>query len=155
MCRVLQFLCLVLWVMPNVTVQGATGSVMKVLPHLLDLQGRHTLSPSLYERDAYQAYLRRHPKERSGIRFDVNWKTKGEAAGALKLRVEARGSPSGEPPKPTVLEQNIEGGGGWFGHWTSFTIKGDSYKELGDVTAWRVTLWEGDKMIGEQKSFLW
>ena len=34
------------------------GKISKVLPHWLDLQGRHTLSPSLLERDAYQAKLR-------------------------------------------------------------------------------------------------
>ena len=35
--------------------------ITKVLPHLLDDKGRHTLSPSLYERDAYQAELRKNP----------------------------------------------------------------------------------------------
>ena len=44
-----------------------SGKVVKVLPHYLDLEGRHTLSPSLYERDAYQAVLRQHPERRSGI----------------------------------------------------------------------------------------
>src|SRR5437899_2397501 len=34
---------------------AATGRIIKVLPHLLDLQGHHALSPSLYDRDAYQA----------------------------------------------------------------------------------------------------
>ena len=33
----------------------AASKISKVLPHLLDKQGRHTLSPSLLERDAYQA----------------------------------------------------------------------------------------------------
>ena len=56
---------------------GATGRVIKVLPHFLDLQGRAALSPSLYDRDAYQAVLRDHPEKRSGLRFDMQWKTKG------------------------------------------------------------------------------
>ena len=34
---------------------AATGSVIKVLPQFLDLKGRTALSPSLYDRDAYQA----------------------------------------------------------------------------------------------------
>src|SRR5258705_13546151 len=56
---------------------AATGRIIKVLPHFLDLKGRHSLSPSLYDRDAYQARLRDHREERSGMRFDIEWKSKG------------------------------------------------------------------------------
>ena len=55
---------------------GATGRVIKVLPHFLDLKGRAALSPSLYDRDVYQVILRDHPERRSGIRFDMQWRTK-------------------------------------------------------------------------------
>jgi len=34
-------------------------------------------------------------------------------------------------------------------------LDGADFKRIGEVTAWRATLWDGDKMIGEQKSFLW
>ena len=50
---------------------AATGRVLKVLPHLLDTNGLHTLKPSLYERDAYQAYLRKHPDDRWQHMSDV------------------------------------------------------------------------------------
>ena len=49
--------------------EAASAKIIKVLPHLLDRDGRHTLSPSLYERDAYQAILRAHPIQRSALRF--------------------------------------------------------------------------------------
>ena len=39
----------------------AEAKISKVLPHWLDKKGRHTLSPSLFERDAYQAQLPRQP----------------------------------------------------------------------------------------------
>jgi hypothetical protein len=42
---------------------AAEGRVIKVLPHLFDSQGRHSLSPSLYERDAllvWQLSRQRH-----------------------------------------------------------------------------------------------
>ena len=74
------------------------AKVMKVLPHLLDEQGRHMLSPSLYERDAYQAYLRQHPEKCSGLRFDVHWKASGTGTAALRLFVEIRGSKEPKPP---------------------------------------------------------
>src|SRR5437764_9781351 len=82
---------------------AATGRIKKVLPHYLDKQGRHTLAPSLYERDAYQAHLRHSPNERSALRFDVNWKATRGADTNLKLRVELRSSKA-NPLQPVVLE---------------------------------------------------
>ena len=38
---------------------------------------------------------------------------------------------------------------------TTFRICGDDYAEGGDVSAWRVTLWQDDALVGEQKSALW
>ncbi len=137
-----------------VSSEAATGRVFKVLPHFLDLKGRHTLSPSLYERDAYQAYLLNHPFDRSGMRFDVQWKTKGEPAGPLKLRLELRGLAIGDLPGEFLLEQAVQPSG-WFSHWTGLSLTGDDYKNFGKVTAWRVSLWENDQLLGEQKSFLW
>ena len=133
---------------------AATGRVIKMLPFFLDLQGRHSLSPSLYERDAYQAYLREHPEKRSAMLFDVQWKLKGAPAGPLKVRVELRGSAQGNLPKQAILEKSVEAGG-HFSHWTGLKLEGGQYVELGNVTAWRATLWDGDELLGEQKSFLW
>src|SRR5881394_4264173 len=123
---------------------AATGRVTKVLPHLLDLQGRHALSPSLYDRDAYQARLRQHRNQVSGIRFDVEWKTKGEPAAPLSVIVEMCGIVQGIEPKQYVIEEKVQGGG-WFNHWTKIVLGGEEYKNFGEVTAWRVTLWEGEK----------
>src|SRR6266436_8402352 len=89
----------------SATSWAATGRVMKVLPHFLDLEGRHTLSPSLYDRDAYQLYLREHPLKRSGVRFDIHWLTKGQAVGQLKLRIELRGVAEGNSLKQLVIEE--------------------------------------------------
>ena len=133
---------------------GATGRVIKVLPHFLDLKGRASLSPSLYDRDAYQAFLRDHPLKRGGIRFDIHWLTRGEAEDWLKIRVELRGVASGTNLKQMALEASVKPAG-WFGHWTSLPLQGEAYKNFGEITAWRVTLWEKDQLLSEQKSFLW
>src|SRR6185436_1163070 len=122
------------------TAHSATGKVIKVLPHFLDLQGRHTLSPSLYERDAYQLRLREHPAERSGIRYDVQWKTKGGIFDPLKLQLELRGLSGGDSPKSLTIEKSI-GRQGWLSQWAGLELSGAAYKEFGEVTAWRVTLW--------------
>jgi len=147
---------LVLWLLLAFALPGsaATGQVVKVLPFFLDLKGRHTLTPSLYERDAYQFFLRQHPELRSGMSFDVHWKAKGAAASPLKLKVELRGILEGKSPRGTVLEASVERSG-WLGSWTQIKLTGKPYADFGDVTAWRATLWEGDKLLGEQRSFLW
>ena len=133
---------------------AATGRVAKVLPHFLDLKGRHSLSPSLYDRDAYQSQLRQHPEQRSALRFDVLWRARGANA-RLKLRAELRGTASGNLPREQTLETEITPGNGSVSRWTSLKLAGAEYKEFGEVTAWRVTLWDGEQLVGEQKSFLW
>jgi hypothetical protein len=130
-----------------------TGSVVKVLPLFLDLKGHDAISPSLFDRDAYQAYLRLHTNEISSVRFDVLWKASKAKDLKLKLRAELRGVGAGGLPKQTILETEVTPG--FFRSWTSLTLGGDDYKNFGEVVAWRVTLWNGDELIGEQKSFLW
>jgi hypothetical protein len=131
-----------------------TGKVIKVLPHYLDLDGLHALTPSLYERDSYQAFLRQHPEKRSGLRVDVQWKAHGPSQTPLKLRVELRGAVKDQRLTQTVLEKEVHPGG-WFSHWLSLPLTGEEFKNFGDLTAWRTTLWDGDRLLSEQKSFLW
>ena len=131
---------------------AASPRIKKVLPQFFDAQGRNSLSPSLYERDAFQAYLRAHPEERKGIRFTVLWR--GASAGKqLRLRVEMRGVREDAIHLET-LETAVEKTG-WFSTWSTLVLGDEAYKNFGDLAAWRVTLWDGDKQISEQKSFLW
>jgi hypothetical protein len=138
----------------TLSANAATGRVVKVLPHFLDLKGRHSLSPSLYDRDAYQAQLRQHPEQRSALRFDVHWRATA-VNGKLKLRAELRGIVQGNQPRQTTLETELEASRGGVSRWTSLKLAGADYKNFGEVTAWRVTLWDGEQLVGEQKSFLW
>jgi len=130
---------------------AASDKIIKVLPHLLDRDGRHSLSPSLYDRDAYQAFLRKHPDLCSGLRFDVQWKAKRAAGTPLLLRVEIRGE---KDAKPLVLELAAQRDRST-SRWNSLRVEGDSYRKVGAVIAWRATLWEGDRLVAEQNSFLW
>jgi hypothetical protein len=132
---------------------AVTGRVVKVLPFFLDLKGHVALSPSLYDRDAYQAYLRRHAHQRSAVRFDVLWKTSDAGDAKLKLQVELRGIGQDGMPRQTTLEQTVTPH--YFRHWDSLKLGGGDYKNFGELVAWRVTLWSGDQQLGEQKSFLW
>jgi len=135
------------------TLPAASGRVVKVLPHFLDLEGRHSVSPSLYDRDAYQAELRAHPEKRSGMRFDILWRARGASKEKARLRVELRGAARGNLPSEKTIETEVTITG--TSHWAAVKIDGEDYKRFGEVTAWRVTLWYGDQLLGEQKSFLW
>jgi hypothetical protein len=135
---------------------AATGKIIKVLPQFLDLQGRNALSPSLYDRDAYQVILREHPERRSGVAFNIDFKVKGPVSGDLKVILQLRGIATGEEPQPQrmVVHKKVEPTH-WFGKWTAIKVNGEDYQNLGEITAWRVTLWEGNNLLSEQKSFLW
>lgn len=130
---------------------GASAKIIKVLPQFLDLQGRHSISPSLYDRDAYQAKLRRDPKERSALRFAIQWRAKQTVP--LKLRVEMRGGKGSEPTQATLESSSAHLAG--FSKWTQLALSGEDYTKFGELIAWRATLWEGDKLLSEKKSFLW
>lgn len=132
---------------------AVSGRVVKVLPLFLDLKGRAAPSPSLFDRDAYQAYLRQQTNQISAIRFDVLWSASHAENAELKLRLELRGTGPDSLPRQTTLEEKVTPH--FFRHWTSLTLGGDDLKNFGNVTSWRATLWAGEHLIGEQKSFLW
>ena len=141
------------WVAVGPAADAADAKIIKVLPHFLDLQGRHTLSPSLYERDAYQLQLRQHPEQRSAVRFDIHWRAPVTDPARIKLRVEVRGSLAHQG-QPLVLEAPGKSRS-WLGRWTEIRLEGGEFQNLGDVVAWRATLWDGEKQLAEQTSFLW
>jgi len=134
-------------------VKAGQGSVVKVLPQLLDQKGRHALSPSLYERDAYQFHLRKDPKLRGGVRLAVQWKAKKVDWTKLSLRAEMRCLLEDNLHTVTVEEPAVKNG--YFSSWSEFRIEGIDYKAFGQLVAWRVTLWEGDHQLGQMQSFLW
>ncbi|MDA1276908.1 MAG: hypothetical protein O2960_23065 [Verrucomicrobia bacterium] len=136
-----------------VEVGSAEAKIIKVLPHLLDSEGRHSLSPSLFERDAYQAFLRENPSMQAAMRFDIHWKAKSLQGSPLLLRIELRTSGS-DPRKPTVLEASVEPSR-WFANWTTLRLEHEAFQKLGKIVAWRATLWEGSRQLEELKSFLW
>ena len=128
---------------------AAEGKIVKVLPFFLDHAGQIAKSPSLFDRDAYQAYLRAHTNEVSGLRYDVQCK----ADEKLKLRLELRSTGTDSKPKIKTIESAVASGS--FNNWTEVKFTGDDYKNFGAIVAWRATLWNGDKQLSEQKSFLW
>ena len=132
-----QIIFLILLVAGSVSAFAATGSVAKVLPQLLDSNGRHSLSPSLFDRDAYQAQLRQHPEKCFGVRFDVLWRGRSATNETAVLKLELRGTAKGNLPSQHTLETPVRITG--TGHWAEFKLDGENYKTFGEVTAWRVS----------------
>jgi hypothetical protein len=130
-----------------------SGTVIKVLPLLLDKKGLDSPTPSLFDRDAYQARLRQRTNEITGVRLDVLWKVKHRTPGHYTVRAELRGIGEGGVPHIKSLETEVTPG--WFHQWTSFTVDGEDYRQFGTLIAWRATLWEDSRPIGSQQSFLW
>jgi hypothetical protein len=131
---------------------AAEARIIKVLPHLLDAKGRTALQPSLFERDAYQIFLREHPDAVSGLRFDVQFKSKPKNL-PLTLKLELRGSKT-ELGKTRLLEIETRATG-WFSTWAHILLNRETTDEVGKIIAWRASLWNGSEMLAEQQSFLW
>ena len=129
------------------------GRIVKMLPLFLDLKGHDAVSPSLYDRDAYQAYLRQHTNEISAVRFDFLWQVENPSAAKYKLRIELRGIGAGGKPTQAVLDE--EAPPPLLRHWNFLVLGGAEYRNFGELIAWRATLWRGDQLLSEQKSFLW
>lgn len=142
---------LVAALLPLLSAPAAEARVVKVLPHRLDSQGRHALSPSLYERDAYQAELRAHPDRIRGLRIDVLWSLKERTSVPCVLRLELRGSKGADP---VVIERPVSRG---FlrRRWTKVLLDPAEFEKVGDVSAWRVSLRSGGEELASTASFLW
>jgi acyl dehydratase len=136
--------------LPAGAVDGA--SISKVLLHYLDAQGRHTLSPSLYERDAYQDQLRKHPEKVSALRFEVRWTPPAGAGPTLKVRLEVRGEKTAGESLTFELPVQARGRSS---QWAHVLMDKAALEKCGGIVAWRARLYHGDGLAAEMKSFLW
>ena len=131
---------------------GGEARVIKVLPQLLDKQGRNAINPSLFDRDAYQMHLRLNTNEVSAIRFEVQYKAKG-IEGPLLLRLEIRGGKT-ELGKREVFETEVAAGG-HFSKWGRIQFDRATSERIGRLVAWRASLVKDGEVIATQESFLW
>lgn len=131
----------------------AEGQVYKVLPHLLDLNGRHRDAPSLFARDAYQEFLRSHPDQVSGLSFDVLWKCPNGHKRVLNLKIEIRGSNNYQSiPFSKVVPVQAKKA---FKTWTSIILSKEELESIGKIVAWKVSLVEEGVELAGHYSFLW
>lgn len=148
---------LIVWVLLTLTSVTHSvadeASIVKVLPHFLDLRGRASLAPGLFQRDAYQGQLRMDPKQVSGMRFNIQWKAKGIPAKELVLKVWLK-TAGRNPNEPLELTAPIRGNRRW-SRWSAVPYDGKLFTDNGQVLAWKVELRRGETPLATQTSFLW
>ena len=123
-------------------------NIVKVLPHYLDASGNHSDGPTLLHRDVYQDKLRKNSDLVRAVRYDVNW----QGTGTVTVRLEIRSTKAGAE---TMIIERVETASGRRKHWTTILIDAATYKTFGQPESWRISLWQGETQVGEQKSFLW
>ena len=146
-CQLLIALLLLAW-----PARAADQRVIKVLPHLLDKDGAHTVSPSLFDRDAYQSWLKENPDHQTGVRYDIHWRSAKPGKFELKLEL------LGRVEKGQIKRRTVEGKVSVQrskSQWTALSLTGEDFKQFGPIVAWRVSLWQGDQLVAKHQSFLW
>ena len=133
-------------------VSAAEQRVIKVLPHLMDKEGRISKSPSLFERDAYQLRLRQNPEEQSGIRYDILWQSYISGKYRLKLELLGRVVEGRTNTRTVEIDLDVKDRRR---KWDHIKFEGEEYRNFGRIVAWRVSIWQGDQMLAKEQSFLW
>lgn len=131
---------------------ASTSRIVKVLRHYLDREGRHALSPSLLDRDAYQAQLRDHPEQVSGLRFEIQLRLKSKEAAHYRLRIEIR---HGKGNQVETFRKEVEIQRKRRSQWVNVPVIDEDFAQLNEVIAWRVLLLDGESELGTVESFLW
>ena len=104
------------------------GRLIKVLPFFLDPLGRIATTPSLFDRDAYQARLRAQTNLISGMRFDVLWTAAKAPDAQIKIALELRGIGTNSVPRLETLATNVVPGS--HRQWTYLPLAGADYEEF-------------------------
>ena len=136
-----------------VIVLSATLACSTTTPRVLEVSSRTRLKDIESVDQDFFAYdhasrIRYEPRDLSvdaqREEFYVRWAPAG--VGLVKFEYRQVAKPN------TIFEQN------YIPHGDSskvFAVRGEDFRAGGTVTAWRVSLWDGDQLVAEKKSFLW
>lgn len=96
------------------------------------------------------AILADEVESRRGHYFVISWVNKGPAAN-FTTRFEYRQVKTKDVVRTLTMDHaNIKGSAR-----STFAVLGDAYRTYGPVVSWRFTVWQGDKIVGEEHSFIW
>lgn len=139
---------------PN-SVQKPGYQVVKVNRTLLDQWGHETGTEvgDLKAEAVYQFDLRHNPKLQFGARFHIKWKAPDKAP-QLKLQLDVRGLTADNLVVYDTLTEEHPAMDGW-AEWSTIDIKGERFKKLGTITAWKVSIFSGGELKAELPSGNW
>ena len=69
------------------------------------------------------------------------------------MKIEIRGSGTGLAETETFGAKVKPTG--FFAKWAGIVLDREDYQRIGEIIAWRVTLWSGGLIVAEEESFLW
>ena len=96
------------------------------------------------------ALTREERQGRLGNYYKVHWKAEDEAT-PVTVKFEYRQASSGS----TLHTQTTTVPSPHGSNVTEFQVTGPAYQKDGRVVAWRVTVEQGGRVLGEESSFLW
>ena len=97
----------------------------------------------------YGAVSRKEREDRKGQYYSVRWRA-SEAGEPVRVEFAYRQASTGSQVK--VLQHELQAAKTGV---VEFSIAGESYRTGGRVLSWRMRLYQGEALLGEQKSFLW
>lgn len=98
----------------------------------------------------YGAITSEERLNRQGHYFVISWVNKGAPAN-FTTRFEYRQVKSKDVVRSMTLEHpNAKGASR-----STFAVLGDAFVAYGPVVSWRFTVMQGDKVVGEEHSFIW
>ena len=130
--------------------------VIKVNHEWIDSEGHtHAEIADFPAKAKYQKTLDDTGKH-SGIRFHIHWTTPSARLPhfAVKLEVQGYDAKTQRETLETLLAtypKNPRFKSGW----SRLDIKRDTLERLGDLMAWKVTLFQNGQFVAERKSFTW
>jgi hypothetical protein len=98
----------------------------------------------------YGAVTKEQIEEKKGQYFVITWVNKGPAKN-VEARLEYRQSKTKDIVRTLSLRYPAADGA----NRSQFSVLGKAFQEGGEIQSWRFTLWSGDELLAESKSFIW
>ena len=98
----------------------------------------------------YGAITAKERDAKKGRYYTVSWNGLRAKKNGIRIIFDYRQGKSGARVKTLTKNLSHSSSGK-----TEFQVIGEAYEKGGDVTAWRIRLYEGSQLISEKTSYLW
>lgn len=143
---------------------AAGRHLKKVLFFWLDEDGQYSQHPSMFERDAYQAYLRDNPEEIHGLKVAVLLSGSSGKLESSSLELKIQGPPGPEIKEPLEfrleLADKLDRKLRRWVYWDIDPVNAEASDEAlkllpESIVSWRLTLLDEGQPVDRLQSYLW